>query len=98
MSPGESTVLKVWKTVEGDQALAQTLSSQSGLPVPLVSLLVSRGFTTAETIDRFLNPRLSDLADPSRLPDMGKAVDRIWQAIDKNEAIVVFGDYDVDVF
>ena len=89
-------MLKVWKTVEGDQALAQTLSSQSGLPVPLVSLLVSRGFTTAETIDRFLNPRLSDLADPSRLPDMGKAVDRIWQAIDKNEAIVVFGDYDVD--
>ena len=94
--PGEFNVLKVWKTVEGDPALAQTLSAQAGVPVPLASLLVSRGFTTVETIDRFLNPRLSDLVDPSRLPDMEKAVDRIWKAIDRNEPMVVFGDYDVD--
>ena len=89
-------MLKVWKTVEGDPALAQTLSAQAGVPVPLASLLVSRGFATVETIDRFLNPRLSDLVDPSRLPDMEKAVDRIWKAIDRNEPMVVFGDYDVD--
>ena len=89
-------MLKVWKTVEGDPALAQTLSAQAGVPVPLASLLVSRGFTTVETIDRFLNPRLSDLVDPSRLPDMEKAVDRIRKAIDRNEPMVVFGDYDVD--
>ena len=95
-SPGEFNVLKVWKTVESDHALVQTLSERTGLPLPLVSLLVSRGFTASETVDRFLNPRLSDLVDPSRLPDMEKAVDRIWKAIEQNESIVVFGDYDVD--
>ena len=44
--------------------------------------------------DRFL--RLGDLPDPSRFKDMDRAVDRIAQAIETGERIVLVGDYDVD--
>ncbi len=64
---------------------------------PLVRrLLVQRGFCDREKIERFLNPRLKDLSDPFKIPDMRKAVDRIIQAIDAQEKVVLYGDYDVD--
>jgi single-stranded-DNA-specific exonuclease len=58
--------------------------------------MAARGLDTDEAIDHFLNPRLSDLGDPFRLPALEKAVQRIWTAVDGRERIVVFGDYDVD--
>lgn len=67
-----------------------------GVPAALARLLRARGYAEAETVDRFLHPRLSGLEDPLLLPDMAKAVERIWRAIDGGERIVVFGDYDVD--
>lgn len=87
---------KVWKTARGDDVLAGRLVRELGIPAPLAALLVARGFTDAPSVDRFLNPRLSDIADPFLLPGMDKAVDRIWKAIDEKQPIVVFGDYDVD--
>jgi single-stranded-DNA-specific exonuclease len=44
----------------------------------------------------FLDPRLKNLADPFLLPGMQAAIDRILQAIDRRERIVLYGDYDVD--
>lgn len=44
----------------------------------------------------FLNPRYEDLSDPFKMPDMEKAIARIKTAIDKNEKILIYGDYDVD--
>lgn len=41
-------------------------------------------------------PRLKNLADPFQLPDMGKAVDRLFRARAAGETVVIFGDYDVD--
>ncbi|MBR5805020.1 MAG: single-stranded-DNA-specific exonuclease RecJ [Clostridia bacterium] len=59
-------------------------------------LLFDRGITTREQYDRFLNPSFEDLYDPALLPDMGKAVRRIRQAVEKGENIIVYGDYDAD--
>jgi single-stranded-DNA-specific exonuclease len=87
---------KVWKTARGDEVLASRLAGELAIPVPLAALLVARGFSSAESVDHFLNPRLSDIADPFLLPGMDKAVERIWKAIESKEQIVVFGDYDVD--
>lgn len=66
------------------------------LPLPVATVLVSRGHTEADASSRFLNPRLSDLSDPFQLPGMMAAVDRIWKCIDGQERVCIFGDYDVD--
>jgi single-stranded-DNA-specific exonuclease len=59
-------------------------------------LLASRGITDPSDAERFLTPRLSDLADPFLLPQMDAAVQRIWRAIEGGASIAVYGDYDVD--
>jgi len=59
-------------------------------------LLLQRGIETKAAADKFLNPALEDLADPSLLTDLDKAVGRIKQAIKQKELITVYGDYDVD--
>lgn len=67
-----------------------------GISKVLAQLLVQRGVATIEKAAVFLSPRLSQLSDPFGLPDMEMAVSRIFAAIDRNERIVIFGDYDVD--
>lgn len=66
-----------------------------GLPC-IVELLKRKGFGCADDVQAFLNPRLRSLSDPFLLPNMAVAVARIFEAIDRGERIVLFGDYDVD--
>lgn len=47
-------------------------------------------------IDVFLNPSRADFYDPFLMPDMEIAVNRIIDAIENKEKVIVFGDYDVD--
>ena len=58
--------------------------------------MVNKNITKKEEIDLFLNPTRHDFHNPFLLPDMEKAVDRIIKAIETNEKIVIYGDYDVD--
>lgn len=61
------------------------------------SLLIYRGVDTAEKAETYLNPQYeSDIHDPFLLKDMDKAVLRILQAIEKNERILIYSDYDAD--
>ena len=62
----------------------------------VAEILVRRGFGSVEIARSFLDPRLASLSDPFLLPDMAAAVIRILCAIDANERIVLYGDYDVD--
>jgi single-stranded-DNA-specific exonuclease len=62
----------------------------------IARLLMRKGFASADEIENFLRPRLSSLGDPFLLPQMEKAVERILEALDRRERIVLFGDYDVD--
>jgi single-stranded-DNA-specific exonuclease len=48
------------------------------------------------SISGFLEPRLKQLADPFLIPNMAAAVERLLRARERNEALVIFGDYDVD--
>jgi single-stranded-DNA-specific exonuclease len=62
----------------------------------VATLLVQRGIETFEDARRFFRPSLEDLHDPYLMKDMEKAVARIEKAIENEENILVFGDYDVD--
>jgi len=72
--------------------LAQAL----GIDPLLSSLLVQRGITTFDQAKRFFRPSLEELHDPYLMQDMDLAVKRIQQAIEAQENILVYGDYDVD--
>lgn len=76
--------------------LAGSLASRLGLSPLLAQCLINREFDSPELAGAFLTPRLRDLADPFRLPDMDRAVDRLLAARAAGEPIVIYGDYDVD--
>ncbi|WP_262316454.1 single-stranded-DNA-specific exonuclease RecJ [Lacticaseibacillus parakribbianus] len=70
----------------------------TNLKVPpfLARLLIQRKITTPEAYEAFINPDMARLHDPFLLHDMDKAVARIQQAIENQEKITIYGDYDVD--
>jgi len=64
---------------------------------PLVDrLLRARGVADPEAADRFLTPKLTHLHDPASLPGCVKAAQRLKQAVDDAQPIIIYGDYDVD--
>ncbi|CAI8352956.1 MAG: Single-stranded-DNA-specific exonuclease RecJ [Opitutia bacterium UBA7350] len=85
-----------WKTTETDPIAVENLQDGLGLDSIIAKLLVGRGILTIEQAEQFLRPQLSSLEDPFKLTHLKAAVERIGQALDGNESVVVFGDYDVD--
>lgn len=75
---------------------AAELAADMGLPPLMAQLLVQRGLTTVEKARDFLVPKLATLGDPTVLPEMSVAVERILRAVDAKESVVLYGDYDVD--
>ena len=67
-----------------------------GLSKGMSALLRLRGIDTEEAARKYLNPSLSDLHDPFRMPGMRKAADMIRGAAAAGDPVLVWGDYDVD--
>ncbi|QXW62325.1 single-stranded-DNA-specific exonuclease RecJ [Streptococcus oralis] len=72
------------------------IAKKAGLGPEVARLLFERGIQDEESLKKFLEPSLEDLHDPYLLHDMDKAVERIRQAIEEGENILIYGDYDVD--
>ncbi len=88
---------KVWKIKQpGDPNDVKHLSAQLNVEMVIANLLVQRDIRTYEEARAFFRPRLSDLHDPFLMKDMDKAVDRLHQAIERQEKVLIYGDYDVD--
>jgi single-stranded-DNA-specific exonuclease len=85
-----------WSLAPTQPLLAGRLASSLGISPLLAQCLLNRGLSEVPLIENFLAPRLKHLADPFLLPDMDKAVDRLFRAREQNEAVTIFGDYDVD--
>jgi len=85
-----------WSPAPTQPLLAGQLAAQLKIPPLLAQCLLNRGFSEPPAIEKFLQPRLKDLADPFRLPDMAVAVERLLRAREQKEPLVIFGDYDVD--
>ena len=79
-----------------NQETVQSLAKALSVPSAVAQLLVQRGVNTFDAAKQFFRPKWSDLHDPFLMKDMKTAVERLQDAINKNEKIMVFGDYDVD--
>lgn len=61
-----------------------------------LKLLLDRGIRNFEEAKSFIVPEIENLHDPFLMQDMDKAVERLSEAIESGEKILVYGDYDVD--
>ncbi len=85
-----------WTDRLGDDQAVMAMAQRFDLPEVLARLLAARGIE-ANDVDRFLEPRVKHLMpDPLDMVDMAGAVRRMADAVEANETIGVFGDYDVD--
>lgn len=87
---------KKWQIYESDEEKIKEIQEKYQLNKLLATILVNRNITQKEDIRLFLEPARSDFHDPFLMTDMKKAVERIIKAIEKQEKVTIYGDYDVD--
>ena len=85
-----------WKIASPDSTTVKALAHTLNISGTIATLLVNRGFADVPTAQQFLQPRFDCLADPFLMRDLKKAVERIRLAIERQEKILIYGDYDVD--
>lgn len=76
--------------------IQKQLANELGISPVLAQLLIQRDIATFDEARSFFRPALTDLHDPFLMADMDKAVARLTKALQKNQKILVYGDYDVD--
>ena len=87
---------KRWEYCTIDEEKVTEISEKFNISKLLATILVNRNILDEEEIKIFLNPTRKDFHDPYLMPDMEKAVNRIIEAINKKERVMIYGDYDVD--
>lgn len=85
------------KTLDEQQIeIEKELAASLNVNPILAKLLVQRGIFTFEDARSFFRPDFANLHDPFLMADMEKAINRLTEAIQENEKILIYGDYDVD--
>jgi single-stranded-DNA-specific exonuclease len=87
---------KINPLTKQQEELKEKLAQDLGISPILTQLLVQRGITSFDEAKDFFRPQLSNLHDPFLMKDMQMAVDRLNQALQQKERILIYGDYDVD--
>ena len=87
---------KKWQIYETDEDKVEELKEKYKINNLLATILVNRGITSEEKIRQFLEPTRQDFYDPYLMKDMEIAVERIVKAIENQEKVIIYGDYDVD--
>lgn len=87
---------KRWKLLSADKKKIEPLQQSLKIHPIICQILVQRGIEIFDVARKFFRPQLQELHSPWLMKDMPLAVDRILDAIKKNEKILIYGDYDVD--
>jgi single-stranded-DNA-specific exonuclease len=85
-----------WRVQQTNHELVEKFVTNLEITPLIASLLINRGLTTVESAKQFLNIDQQTFHDPFLLDGMDQAVERIKQAIEQNEKIMIYGDYDAD--
>jgi single-stranded-DNA-specific exonuclease len=87
----------LWQPIPSpENTVVEQLSSLLNVPQETAYLLAQRGITTFDQAKKYFRPTWDDLHDPFLMQDMKQAVQRIVRAVEANEVVMIFGDYDVD--
>ncbi len=86
---------KKWQYNEVNRERAKEISKKFNIGLLAASIIEKKGLND-EQINVFLNPTRDNFYDPFLLPNMSIATKRIIKAIENQEKVVIFGDYDVD--
>lgn len=87
---------KKWEFYEKDEESIKRVQEEFQISRLLATIIVNKGLKTTQEIEVFLNPTRNDFHDPYLMPDMEIAVNRIIKAIENQEKVIIYGDYDVD--
>ncbi len=87
---------KKWEIYETNESKINEIQEKYELNKLLATILVNRNIVKKEDIRLFLKPTREDFHDPFLITDMKKAVKRIIKAIQNQEKVTIYGDYDVD--
>ncbi|MDQ0244575.1 single-stranded-DNA-specific exonuclease [Bacillus fengqiuensis] len=85
-----------WRIQQTNHELIEQFVTTLEITPLIASLLINRGITTIESAEQFLKIDQEAFHDPFLLDGMDKTVERIKQAIEQNEKIMIYGDYDAD--
>ena len=94
----QSATGRVWRDRLDERGTLRALSivQRHGLPELLARIVAGRGIE-AEEVETFLDPTVKRLMpDPSAITAMDAAAARLADAVQRNESLAIFGDYDVD--
>ena len=81
---------------EADAGVVESLAVSIRVDSCIAQILVQRGVSDFDSAKRFFRPSVDMLHDPFLMKDMDRAVERLHQALEQKERILVYGDYDVD--
>ncbi|MDR1195955.1 MAG: single-stranded-DNA-specific exonuclease RecJ [Endomicrobium sp.] len=87
---------RCWKVFPSDQQKISEISQVLSVNAKIAAVMLNRGIDGVEKASAFLHGGLEHLYNPFIFPDMQKAVERIKKAVNDKEAILVYGDRDVD--
>lgn len=87
---------KKWIVRETNAANVLEVATTLGVSELTAKVLYHRGIRDAQSAKNFLDPEAAPFHDPFAMKDMSVAVERIRKALDAEEKICVYGDYDVD--
>lgn len=87
---------KKWEYYNSDEKIVEGLQEKFNISKLLATILANRGIIEDEKVRKFLEPTREDFYDPFLMPDMEIAINRIIEAMNNNEKIMIYGDYDVD--
>ena len=88
--------MKKWVLNNSLYPEAEILQKELKVPLVFANLLAQRGMSNFQEAKKFFRPSKDDFIDPFLMLNMNKAVDRIILSIERNEKVLVYGDYDVD--
>jgi len=91
-----SELQTLWKVKKYDRQVAAELAEDLSIPIPVANILAGRDLKNREEVEKFTRIGIKYLHSPFKLPDIDPVLARLNKALDNNEKIFVWGDYDVD--